>query len=100
MLGGPVIWAALAGPFSAVAFGGRRGGRRRAIRRDADDHRSGGQFHRPGGPMNVYLGGLLFGVFFFALGLALALRNPGWDPGRIPVGAGGAGVGPDRFAST
>ena len=32
-----------------------------------------GSFIAPGGPMNVFLGGALSGVFFFALGLALAL---------------------------
>lgn len=32
-----------------------------------------GSFIAPGGPMTVFGGGALFGVFFFALGLALAL---------------------------
>ena len=38
-----------------------------------------GSFIAPGGPMNVFGGGTLFGVFFFALGLALGLpeRQPG-----------------------
>ena len=34
-----------------------------------------GSFIAPGGPMNVFGGGALFGVFFFALGLALGLPD-------------------------
>jgi hypothetical protein len=34
-----------------------------------------GSFIAPGGPMTVFGGGTLFGVFFFALGLALALPD-------------------------
>ena len=34
-----------------------------------------GSFIAPGGPMTVFGGGALFGVFFFALGLALALPD-------------------------
>lgn len=37
-----------------------------------------GSFIAPGGPMNVFGGGALFGVFFFALGLAVGL--PQSDP--------------------
>ena len=60
-----------------------------------------GSFIAPGGPMNVYLGGLLFGVFLFALGLAVALRDPGRDSGPDSRSEqGSAGVVPDRFAST
>lgn len=45
-----------------------------------------GSFIAPGGPMTVFGGGALFGVFFFALGLALAL------PDRELAGAA-----PDQF---
>ena len=45
-----------------------------------------GSFIAPGGPMNVFGGGALFGVFFFALGLALGL------PDRQS-----AAVAPDQF---
>jgi hypothetical protein len=34
-----------------------------------------GSFIAPGGPMTVFGGGALFGVFFFALGLSVALPN-------------------------
>ena len=34
-----------------------------------------GSFIAPGGPLAVFGGGALFGVFFFALGLALALPD-------------------------
>ena len=47
-----------------------------------------GSFIAPGGPMSVFGGGALFGVFFFALGLALGL------PERESV----AGV-PDQFTA-
>lgn len=36
-----------------------------------------GSFIAPGGPMTVFGGGALFGVFLFALGMALALPDPG-----------------------
>lgn len=45
-----------------------------------------GSFIAPGGPMAVFGGGTLFGVFFFALGLSLAL------PDREPTAAA-----PDQF---
>jgi hypothetical protein len=45
-----------------------------------------GSFIAPGGPMTVFGGGALFGIFFFALGLAVAL------PDREQ-----AAVGPDQF---
>ena len=35
-----------------------------------------GSFISPGGPMNLYLGGPLFIVFFLALGIALSLEQP------------------------
>lgn len=35
-----------------------------------------GSFISPGGPMNVYLGGSLFVVFFAALGVALSMDDP------------------------
>lgn len=35
-----------------------------------------GSFIAPGGPMTVFGGGALFGVFLFALGLSVALPNP------------------------
>jgi hypothetical protein len=47
-----------------------------------------GSFIAPGGPMNVFGGGALFGVFLFALGLALGL------PDREP-----AAVAPDQFSA-
>ena len=47
-----------------------------------------GSFIAPGGPMNVFGGGALFGVFFFALGLALGL------PDRES-----AAVAPDHFTA-
>ena len=47
-----------------------------------------GTFIAPGGPMTVFLGGALFGVFFFALGLALALPE-----------AQTAATAPDQFTS-
>lgn len=34
-----------------------------------------GSFIAPGGPMNFFLGGVLFGMFFLAPGLALALPD-------------------------
>lgn len=36
-----------------------------------------GSFIAPGGPLAVFGGGALFGVFLFALGMALALPDPG-----------------------
>jgi hypothetical protein len=47
-----------------------------------------GSFIAPGGPMSVFGGGTLFGVFFFALGLALGL----------PERESAAGV-PDQFTA-
>ena len=47
-----------------------------------------GSFIAPGGPMNVFGGGALFGVFFFALGLAVGL------PDRESEAAG-----PDQFTA-
>ncbi len=35
-----------------------------------------GSFISPGGPMNFYLGGSLFIVFFLALGVALSMQQP------------------------
>lgn len=117
MLGGPVIWAARLGRFprwlaviAAVVVVEQFVAMLTIIG-------PVGSFIAPGGPMNVFLGGLLFGVFFFALGLALALPDsrpdarpdarpdsgpdsgpdarlhPGSEPGR-------AAADPDRFAST
>lgn len=48
-----------------------------------------GSFIAPGGPMTVFGGGALFGVFFFALGLALAL--PDTEP---------AAAAADQFTAT
>ena len=57
-----------------------------------------GSFIAPGGPMTVFGGGTLFGVFFFALGLDLALPDRGPDPGpdREPDRGPGASA-PDQF---
>lgn len=38
-----------------------------------------GSFISPGGPMNIYLGGSLFVVFFLALGVALSWDEPSVD---------------------
>jgi hypothetical protein len=38
-----------------------------------------GSFISPGGPMNLYLGGSLFIVFFLALGVALSIDQPAPD---------------------
>ncbi|MCB1289588.1 MAG: hypothetical protein KDB47_18245 [Mycobacterium sp.] len=100
-LGGPVIWAARRGRFprwlsviAAVVVVEQFVAMLTIIG-------PVGSFIAPGGPMNVYLGGLLFGVFLFALGLAVALRDPGRDSGPDSRSEqGSAGVVPDRFAST
>ena len=47
-----------------------------------------GSFIAPGGPMNVFGGGPLFGVFLFALGLASGV------PDREP-----SAVAPDQFTT-
>jgi hypothetical protein len=101
MLGGPVIWAARRGRFprwlaaiAAVVVVEQLVAMLTIIG-------PVGSFIAPGGPMNVYLGGLLFGVFFFALGLALAMRDSGRDSRSDSQSEqGSAGVAPDRFAST
>jgi len=73
MLAGPVVWAARQGRFPrwlaviAAVFVVEQFVELLTIIGPV------GSFIAPGGPMNVFLGGALFGVFFFALGLALAL---------------------------
>lgn len=73
MLAGPVVWAARQGRFPrwlaviAAVFVVEQFVELLTIIGPV------GSFIAPGGPMNVFLGGALFGVFLFALGLALAL---------------------------
>ncbi|MGI9125434.1 MAG: hypothetical protein ACR2JM_11895 [Mycobacterium sp.] len=75
MLAGPVVWAARRGRFPrwlaviAAVFVVVQFVEMLTIIGPV------GSFIAPGGPMNVFLGGGLFGVFFFALGLALALPD-------------------------
>jgi hypothetical protein len=51
-----------------------------------------GSFIAPGGPLVIFGGGLLFGVFFFALGLAVGL------PEEQPTGPDAASA-PDQFTA-
>jgi hypothetical protein len=73
MLAGPVVWAARQGRFPrwlaviAAVFVVEQFVELLTIIGPV------GSFIAPGGPMNVFLGGALFGVFLFGLGLALAL---------------------------
>ena len=77
MLAGPVVWAARQGRFPrwlaviAAVFVVEQFVELLTIIGPV------GSFIAPGGPMNVFLGGALFGVFLFALGLALALPEDG-----------------------
>ena len=52
-----------------------------------------GSFIAPGGPLSIFGGGLLFGVFFFALGLAVGL------PDETPTGQPAASA-PDQFTAS
>ncbi|OBF96306.1 Uncharacterised protein [Mycolicibacterium flavescens] len=52
-----------------------------------------GSFISPGGPMNTYLGGPLFILFFLALGVALSLPDGSETP-ALPAGPGTAGGEP------
>jgi hypothetical protein len=52
-----------------------------------------GSFIAPGGPLAIFGGGVLFGVFFFALGLAVGL------PDGQPVQETASSV-PDQFTAS
>lgn len=89
MLAGPVVWAARQGRFPrwlaviAAVFMVEQFVEMLTIIGPA------GSFIAPGGPMNVFLGGAVTGIFLFALGLAAALPE-----------AVGVTVAPDQFTST
>jgi len=89
MLAGPVVWAARQGRFPrwlaviAAVFVVEQFVELLTIIGPA------GSFIAPGGPMNVFLGGALFGVFFLALGVAVALPE-----------AGSPTAAPDQFTAT
>ncbi|MEI6251948.1 MAG: hypothetical protein WCP30_04005 [Mycobacteriaceae bacterium] len=75
LLGGPVVWAGRQGRFPrwmaliAAVFVVEQFVELLTIIGPI------GSFIAPGGPMDVFGGGALFGVFFFALGLAVALPD-------------------------
>jgi hypothetical protein len=52
-----------------------------------------GSFIAPGGPLTIFGGGVLFGVFFFALGLAVGV------PDEQPAEATASSV-PDQFTAS
>lgn len=92
LLAGPVVWAARQGRFPrwlaviAAVFVVEQVVETLTIIGPV------GSFIAPGGPMNVFLGGALFGAFLFALGLASALPEPG--AAGIP-----GGTAADQFTS-